>query len=310
MRAMQKAGHMLIRAKDGREEQSDDGCVFTDDLDSLPGGVFDVVILALKMQQIETVAQKLPRLLADNGVYLTTQNGIPWWYFQRNDKAPEELRNTRVDAVDPNGALFSTIDPLRLLAAIAYVGAEIVEPGVILYGGSMRFPLGELDGTASPRAKMLSNILEDAGFKAPVVSDVHTELWVKLWSTVVVNPMSALTHATMGEVCDPDNPSCPVVEAVMREVERVANSVGVQFQFPLERRLEGARKGSKHKTSMLQDVEKGKSVEIDAITGAVIEIARKTGCVTPHLDTVYGTMKMLGWVLSKRNAKLLLLPSS
>lgn len=309
LRAMQKAGHMLMRTMDGREEQSDDSCVFTDDLDSLPGGAFDVVILAVKMHQIEPVSQKLPRLLSENGVYLATQNGLPWWYFQRNDKAPEKLRNSRVDAVDPAGVLFSTIDPSRLLAAIVYPAAEIVEPGVILHVTGVRFPLGELDGTDSPRAKMLSSILEDAGFKAPVLPDVRAELWLKLWGTVVVNPMSALTHATLGELCDPDSPSRPIVEAVMREVESVANAAGERLRLPLERRVEGARKVGDHKTSMLQDVEDGKPVEVDAIMGAVIEIAKKIGCVTPHLDTMYGTMKMLEWVLSKRNAKVPLLPS-
>lgn len=305
LREMQSAGCMIVRtAENGREERSADGSTFTDDLESLRAHSFDVIVLAIKMHQIATIAHLLPRLLSDNGIYLTTQNGVPWWYFQRNSLAPDDLRDTPVDAVDPDGTLYRTIDASRLLASVVYPAAKIVSPGVVLHVQGLRFPLGELDGCETVRAKMLSSMLEDAGFKAPVLKDVRAELWLKLWGTVAVNPLSALTHATLGELCDAESPSRPVVEAVMWEVQQIAEAVGERLRLPMERRVEGARKVGDHKTSMLQDVEEGKRAEVDAVMGAVIEIGRKTECATPHLDAVYGTMKMLEWVLEKRNAKV------
>ena len=178
--AMQSAGHMKLHRSDGVVQLSAPGSIFTSDLDTLSSGSYDVIVLALKMHQIATVASKLPRLLSTDGVYLATQNGVPWWYFQLNSKAPEELRDSTVTAVDENGTLASTIDPKRLLASVVYPAAEIEAPGVIRHNYGVRFPLGEPNGEESDRARELSAALIDAGFKAPILPGVRAELWLKL----------------------------------------------------------------------------------------------------------------------------------
>lgn len=302
--AMQAAGRMTLHRSDGQVQHSSEGSVFTSDLETLPEGSYDVIVLALKMHQIASVAKLLPRLLAPQGVYLATQNGVPWWYFQLNHKAPQHLRDSTVTAVDPDGTLASTIDPNRLLASVVYPAAEIERPGVIRHNYGVRFPLGEPNGEETERARELSGALIDAGFKAPILTDVRAELWLKLWGTVAVNPLSALTHATLGELCDEKLPGRSVVEGVMKEVENIVIAVGEKMRLPLERRVEGARKVGAHKTSMLQDVEAGRAMEVDGVMGAVIEMARKTKQNTPYIDAVYGTIRMLEWVLKEKHAKV------
>lgn len=302
-RAMKEAGHLTLTRPDDTDEVSAPSSILVDSLSSIAPGQQDVIVLAIKMHQVASVAAALPALLAPNGVYLTTQNGVPWWYFQRNVLAPEHLRDATVESVDPGGVLRDALDPARLLAAVTYPAAEIAAPGTIRHMHGTRFPLGELDGSITPRAQRLSNILQDAGFKAPVLTDVRAELWLKLWGTVAVNPLSALSHATLAELCDPHGPGRAAVEVVMREVQQVAETTGERLRLPMEHRVNGARMVGEHKTSMLQDAEAGRPMEVQAVMGAVVELARKTGCATPGLDVVYGTVSMLAAVLDKYNAK-------
>jgi len=311
--AMKVAGCMKLIHADGREETSScETSTFTDDLESLPDESYDVVVLALKMHQIESIATQLPRLLdKERGVYLTTQNGVPWWYFQNNanindntNSSISQLKDSRIDAVDPNGILKDTIDCDRLLACVVYPAAKILKPGVIEHMNGTRFPVGELNGEQTPRVSRISSALISAGFKSPILPDIRAELWLKLWGTVAVNPLSALTHSTLEELCSADLPGRAVVESVMREVESIMTALGESMRVPLERRVNGAARVGAHKTSMLSDVEKGKHIEVDGVMGAVVELARKTQVETPALDTLYGTVRMLEWVLKEKKGKL------
>ncbi len=258
-------------------------------------GPQDVVILAMKAHQVLPVVAELPMLLHDRTVIIPMQNGIPWWYFQRprpnQDFSGREARY--VESVDPGGAIAKAIEPERLIGCVVYPACELAAPGVVRHIEGERFPLGELDGTATPRVKQLASLFESAGFKAPVLEDIRAEIWLKLWGNLTFNPLSALTHSTLVDIC-----RFPLARELavnmMREAEAVANRLGIQFRLSLERRISGAERVGKHKTSMLQDVEAGRAPEIDALVGAVIELGKVVGVPTPHIETVYALMKLLG----------------
>jgi 2-dehydropantoate 2-reductase len=253
-------------------------------------GPHDVVILGMKAHQVEPVAQDLHFLLHDETVVIPMQNGIPWWYFQRHG-GPFEGR--AVDAVDPGGRIMRTIDPRRLVGCVVYPACELVAPGVVRHIEGDRFPLGELDGAATARVQRLSDAFVRGGMKAPVLDGIRAEIWLKLWGNLTFNPISALTHSTLVDICR-FPPTRELAAAMMREAESVANALGVTFRVSLEKRIAGAEKVGKHKTSMLQDVESGRDPEIDALVGAVIELGRLTGTPTPHIEAVYALVKLLG----------------
>lgn len=302
--AMRAASAVELVRLDGTTVSSAPGSIFADSLTELPKQ--DVVILGLKTHQISSVLSSLPSLLGPDTVILTTQNGIPWWYFQIYG-GPPEFRDRVVRSVDPDGALHGGIDPARILAAVVYPAAKISSPGVITHVEGTRFPVGELSGESTPRVAAISAMLVDAGFKSPVLPDVRGELWLKLWGTVAINPLSALTHATLDELCTVPH-SRAVVVAMMREVEQVANAVGTTMRLPLERRVDGAARVGAHKTSMLQDAEIGRPMEVDTIMGAVTELARLAYVSTPHVDAIQGTISMLAYVMDKHQAKVPLVP--
>ena len=259
----------------------------TDDLRDL--GTQDLVLLALKAHQIEPVAGDLPGLLAPGGVMVTLQNGIPWWYFQKLDG---EFSGRVVRAVDPHGVLLRTIDPDSLIGCIAYPAAIVAEPGVIRHIEGNRFPLGELDGRASERVQWVSDAFTGAGFKARILDDIRSEIWLKLWGNLTFNPISAMTHATLVDIC-----RFPLTRelaaAMMTEAQAVGERLGAGFRVTMERRINGAEAVGKHKTSMLQDVEAGKPLEIDGMLGAVVELAEATGVEVPALRTLYACVSLL-----------------
>lgn len=298
--AMQAADAMKMIKPDGAVVQSAPGSVFAASLDELP--VQDVVVLGLKMHQIASVLPSLPYIVGPDTVILTTQNGIPWWYFQEY-RGPSEFRDRTVEAVDPGGVLKNAIDAQKIIASVVYPAAHISAPGEITHVEGVRFPIGEPNGETTERVKKISEMLIDAGFKSPILPDVRGELWLKLWGTVAVNPLSALTHATLDELCTLPF-SRKVVMSVMREVEAVANRLGSKMRLPIERRVDGAARIGKHRTSMLQDVEAGREMEIDTIMGAVVELAGVCGIETPCIDTVYGTVRMLGHVMRTQKVKI------
>jgi 2-dehydropantoate 2-reductase len=253
-------------------------------------GPQDVVILGMKAHQVEPVARELRHLLHDDTVVIPMQNGIPWWYFQRHGGAFE---GRAIEAVDPGGHIMRAIDPRRLIGCVVYPACELVAPGVVRHIEGDRFPLGELDGTATERVQRIADAFVRAGMKAPVLDNIRAEIWLKLWGNLTFNPISALTHSTLVDICQ-FPPTRELAAAMMREAECVANALGITFRVSLEKRIAGAERVGKHKTSMLQDVEAGRDPEIGALVGAVIELGRWTGTPTPHIEAVFALVKLLG----------------
>lgn len=265
----------------------------TDDIRS--AGQHDLVILGVKAHQVEAIADQLPALFHDDTVMIPMQNGIPWWYFQRHGGAHE---GQIVRTADPQGRIASAIDPARIVGCVVYPAASIAAPGVIRHIEGNRFPLGELDGTDSPRVRMLSDAFTAAGLKAPVLDNIRNEIWLKLWGNLSFNPISALTHSTLVDLCQFPL-SRNLAATMMTEAQAVAHKLGVEFRVPLEKRIAGAEKVGKHKTSMLQDVEAGRDPEIDALVGSVLELAELTGTAAPQISAVYALVKLLSHTMSQ-----------
>ena len=298
--AIRQNGLKLIQAG---EQSVVKNLTATDDLAELDHQ--DVVLLALKAHQIGVVVDKLPCLIGPDTVMITLQNGIPWWYFQ---KLPGKYENRFVETVDPGGILARAINPDCLLGCIAYPAAVIQEPGVIRHVEGIRFPIGELDGGLSQRVQRVSQAFVEAGFKSPVLEDIRSEIWLKLWGNLSFNPISALTHSTLEAIC-----RFPLTRelaaTMMREAKGVAEQLGAHFRVSLERRIEGAEKVGKHKTSMLQDVEVGKALEIDGMLGAVIELAEVTETDIPTLRAIYACVCLLNNTISTQKLFIKGLPA-
>ena len=260
----------------------------------------DLVILGVKAHQIEPIVDDINHLLGPDSVLLTTQNGIPWWYFQKHGG---EHDGRPVKTVDPDGLIARTIDPRHIIGCIAYPAAEISQPGTIRHVEGHRFPIGELDGTETSRVKQISDLLTRAGLKSPILPDFRSELWLKLWGNLTFNPISALTHSTLVDICQ-FPPSRRLAEDMMTEAQNVAHKLGISFRVPLDKRIEGAEKIGKHKTSMLQDVEAGKSIEIESLIGAVSELGVVTGTPTPHIDAVYSLLKLLDRTMQEEGLRI------
>ncbi|MDH3688543.1 MAG: 2-dehydropantoate 2-reductase [Gammaproteobacteria bacterium] len=260
----------------------------TDDMHGV--GPQDLVILGLKAHQIAPIAADVRSLCGPNTVVLTTQNGIPWWYFHKHG-GPYQGR--RLTSVDPDGVIGDNIDADSIVGCIAYPAAEIAEPGVIRHIEGTRFPVGELDGSQSERVKKISDLLIRAGFKSPILEDFRSELWLKLWGNLCFNPISALTHSTLVDICQFPK-TRDLVREMMLEAQNIAHKLGVTFRVPLEKRIAGAEKVGKHKTSTLQDVEAGKPMEIEALIGAVVELGEITDTPTPYMKAVYACISLLG----------------
>jgi 2-dehydropantoate 2-reductase len=249
----------------------------------------DLVILALKAHQLESIADQLHHLLGPETAIVTMQNGIPYWYFHKNGGA---LEGSILKTVDPTGEISEKIPASRVIGCVVYPASELIAPGVVRHFEGERFPLGELDGSHSERVTRISECFVKAGFKAPVLDDIRSEIWLKLWGNLSFNPISALTHSTLVDICQFPL-SRALAAALMTEAQAIAHKLGITFRVPLDKRIAGAEKIGKHKTSMLKDVEAGRALEIDALVGSVIELARLTHTPTPHLDTVYALVKLL-----------------
>ena len=265
----------------------------TDDISSLD--YQDLVLLTLKSHQIASVVDKLPHIIGPETVMVTMQNGIPWWYFQ---KLNCEHQGRFIESIDPGGVLAQSINPDCLLGCVAYPAVLISQPGVIKHVEGIRFPIGELDGSISERARRVSAVFTSAGFKSPVLEDIRSEIWLKLWGNLSFNPISALTHSTLEAICRfPLSRS--LAATMMSESKAIAEALGASFRISLERRIDGAESVGKHKTSMLQDVEAGKPLEIAGMLGAVIELAEMTGTDVPTLRAVYACVSLLNNTISE-----------
>jgi 2-dehydropantoate 2-reductase len=266
--------------------------------DYAAAGPQDLVILALKAHQVEAVARDVPKLFGPDTVVVPMQNGIPYWYFHRH---PGELAGTRVTSVDPHGLIGDNVPAERVIGCVVYPAAELLAPGVIKHVEGNRFPVGEPDGTASERVARVAECFVRGGLQAPVLSDIRAEIWLKLWGNLTFNPISALSRATLAGICQYP-PSRAVAAAMMTEAQCIANKLGVTFRVSLEKRIAGAEKVGHHKTSMLQDVEAERTLEVDALLGSVVELARLTDTPTPHIDTVYALTKLLAKTLDEEKA--------
>ena len=276
----------LTLRQDGEETCVRD--VFATD-DMTECGEQDVVLLALKAHQVAPIVEDLNTLFGPHTVLVTLQNGIPWWYFQRNGGKYE---NRIVETVDPGGVLARSIDPGRIIGCIAYPAATIAEPGVIEHVEGDRFPVGELDGGESERLQKVSELFTIAGFKSRVLTDIRSEIWLKLWGNLTFNPISALSHSTLVDICQYPL-TRELATTMMTEAQQIAERLGASFRVTIERRIDGAESVGKHKTSMLQDVEAGKPLEIDGMLGVVIELGEVTGVETPALKALYACVSLL-----------------
>lgn len=263
-------------------------------------GPQDLVILGLKAHQVADVALQLPVLFGPDTAVLTAQNGIPWWYFFKHG-GPFE--NRTLESVDPGGRIARGLPIERVIASVVYPAAEITAPGRIRHIEGNRFSLSELDHAQTPRIAAVSDAFRRAGFKAPVVSDIRAEIWTKLWGNLSFNPISALTHATLEDLCR--HPlTRDLATAMMAEAQAIGEKLGIRFRISIERRIAAGEAVGPHKTSMLQDVEAGRALEADALIGSMIELGRLTQTPTPSIDAIYALIKLLGDVLSKSDGRL------
>ena len=263
-------------------------------------GPQDAVLLTLKAHQVRDVLPGLRALFGPQTMVVTMINGVPWWYFHKL-AGPYEGRS--LSSVDPDGALAAGIEPERIIGSVVYPAAELVEPGVVRIIEGNRFTLGELDGSRSERVEALSQTFMRAGFKSPVARDIRAELWVKLWGNLSFNPISALTHATLEDICR-FPPTRALAERMMTEAQAVAEALGVRFKITLAQRIAGAQAVGAHKTSMLQDVEHGRALELEALVGAVVELGRITAVPTPTIEAIYATTSLLARTLSQSRSRL------
>ena len=263
-------------------------------------GAQDAVLLTLKAHQVRDVLPQLRALFGPKTMVVTMINGLPWWYFHRL-VGPYEGRS--ITSVDPDGAIAAAIDSERVIGSVVYPAAELVEPGLVRVIEGNRFTLGELDGSRSERIEALSQTFMRAGFKSPVARDIRAEIWIKLWGNLSFNPISALTHATLEDICR-FPASRALAERMMGEAQAVAERLGVVFKISLAQRIAGAEAVGAHKTSMLLDVENGRALELEALVGAVIELGRIAAVPTPTIEAIYAATSLLTHTLAQQRGRL------
>jgi 2-dehydropantoate 2-reductase len=252
-------------------------------------GPFDVILLGVKAHGLTQLAPQLKPLIGDGTTVVSMQNGVPWWYCQ-------------LERVDPGGIIAASIDPARVVGSIVYLGTEIVEPGVIRHAEGNRITLGEPDGTRSERCRTVAEALIKAGLRCPITARLRQEIWVKLLGNVAFNPLSALTRATLVQMTQhPD--VCAVVRSIMAEVAAVANKLEIDLPITIDQRIAGAEKVGGHKTSMLQDLEAGRPLELEPVVGAVVELGERLGVDMPQTRAVYACTKLLEATVKQRAEK-------
>lgn len=277
---------LKLRMSDGSEEIAHPKLA-TDNMKE--AGEQDVVIVALKAHSLPSVAEDMRALYGPDTVVITAQNGVPWWYFHKHG-GPYEGR--RIESVDPGGVIEKNLEVDRVIGCVVYPATELAEPGVVQHIDGDRFSLGELDGSRSDRIREIAKRINNSGLRAPVRTTIRDEIWVKLWGNCAFNPISALTRATLEEICK-YAPTRALARNMMVEAQTIAEKLGIRFGVTVDQRIAGAEAVGAHKTSMLQDLEAGRALEIDALVGAVCELGRITETPTPNLDAVYACVKLL-----------------
>lgn len=292
LQAMQKDGLKLVW-HDGTEHLAR-GIKAVGDV--AQAGPQDLVILGLKAHMLPTVAAAVPKLYDGDTMVMTIQNGLPWWYFQRHGGS---FDGRRLEALDPGGVLEANIQPHRIIGCVVYAAATVAGPGIIKHVDGNGFPVGELDGSRSERIARVSGALERAGFRARILDDVRSEIWLKARGNMTFNPISALTRATLIEICKFPETRRLATE-MMTEAQAIAEKLGITFSDTIEKRIAGAEVAGAFKTSMLQDVEAGRSLEVEAIIGTIRDLGRMTNTPTPAIDSVYACTKLLDAVIGWR----------
>jgi 2-dehydropantoate 2-reductase len=284
LRAMQEHG---VRVR-GETEDFSARPTATDDPATI--GPVDVVLLTLKAHSLTAMAPRLAPLIGPETVVVSAQNGLPWWYFYRHGG---EWEGTHLETIDPGGVIGLEIDPARVIGCVVYPSTTLVEPGIVQHLEGNRFAIGEPDGSKSERCRRLADSFIKAGLRCPIRTNIRHDMWVKLMGNVAYNPISALTRATLVDIV-----RCPetreLAAGIMAEAEAVAKKLGISLGVTIAQRLEGAEKVGHHKTSMLQDVEAGRPMELEAIVGAVVELGTKMGLSLPYTSAVYACVKLLG----------------
>jgi len=260
-------------------------------------GTADVIVLGVKAHGLTALASRLGPLLGPDTSVVSTQNGIPWWYFQNYGG---DLDGLRLERVDPGGVIAAAIESRRVIGSLAYFATDVVEPGVIHHTEGNRISLGEPDGSRSARVKAIAEALIAADFRCPVTTRFRHEIWVKLLGNVAFNPISALTGGTLEELTRHPETS-HVVREIMQETEAVAGRLGIEMPISIDQRMAGAEKVGAHKTSMLQDLEANRPLELEAVVGAVVELGDRFGVSMPATRTVYACAKLLD---EKRRARV------
>ncbi len=283
LQAMQQHGVRIITAN----EDFYTNPKVTGDLQT--AGTFDVVFLCVKAHGLPGLAAQLPAVIGPETTVVSTQNGIPWWYFQC-ENGP--LAGTHLERVDPNGVISATIPSQQVVGSLIYFATEIIEPGVIKHDEGNRVTLGEPDGSRSERCRTIAEALIASGLRSPITTSIRTEIWVKLLGNLAFNPISALTGATLGQMIR-DSEVSTLVRNIMQEAETLAKRLGMELPISIEQRIAGAAKIGEHKTSMLQDLEAGRPLELEAITGAVVELAERLNVPMPNTRAVYACARLM-----------------
>ncbi|MFY9951149.1 MAG: 2-dehydropantoate 2-reductase [Candidatus Sulfotelmatobacter sp.] len=252
-------------------------------------GPVDVIFLGVKAHGLPQLAPQLKPVLGPDTTVVSTQNGIPWWYFQGFGGEWEGLR---LERIDPGGVISASIDARRVIGSIVYFSTEITAPGVIQHIDGNRITLGEPDGTRSDRLRKISEALIASGFRCPITARIRHEIWVKVLGNASFNPVSALTRATLVQMAR-DPGVCSVIRNIMQEVEAVSRKLGMELPVSIDQRIAGAEKVGEHKTSMLQDLEAGRPMELEALVGAVVELGERVGLPMSCTRTVYSCAKLL-----------------
>ena len=292
-----QGAHLAAIQKNGLKLEWHDGNVHIARMKAVnkpaEAGKQDIVVLAVKAHFLDQVVRDIDSLLAPDTVVLTVQNGLPWWYFQR---LGGQYDNRRLESLDPSGILTKNIDPNRIIGCVVYPAAAATAPGVIHHVEGDRFPIGELDGKETERVKELHDVFIKAGLKSLVLPDIRSEIWLKAWGNLSFNPISALTHATLVDICQFAE-TRELAATMMKEAQDIAQKLGVTFRVTIDKRIAGAEAVGAHKTSMLQDVEAGRSLETEALIGSILEMAKLTKTSAPAIEAVYALVKLLNRVM-------------
>jgi len=292
LRAMQENG-VLVESAEGKFQARPRVVASLEE-----AGVADVVVLAVKAQGLPALAPHLAPVLGPETAVVSTQNGVPWWFFQSSGGP---LDGIRLERVDPGGVIAAAIEPRRVIGSIVYFASEIIRPGVVLHTEGDRISLGEPDGTRTDRCRQIAKAFIAAGLRCPVTARIRHEIWVKILGNVAFNPTSVLTRATLAQMTG-DVEVSALARNIMKETEAVARALGFELPISIEQRMAGAAAVGEHKTSMLQDLEAGRPMELEAIVGAVVELGERLNLPLPHTRTVYACARLLAESLAKSAA--------